>query len=158
VRGDAHNIVQAGSQNRRPSQPSGSNPALPCNPAIPVISSTAGEGERTCAGDEHEQSLPAGKYRWAKSYEQGKMIRWSLETSDKRKAKLRLEEYHSQPRTEPFPTRLKSPATWETAAPELLAYYLAYGKRRVHRAARQVRTLSKYFTGWALMDIDTAAI
>jgi hypothetical protein len=61
VRGDARYIVQPGSQNRGPWQPSPSSPTLPCNPVIPVISSMPGEGEQTCAGGEHEQSLPAGK-------------------------------------------------------------------------------------------------
>ena len=49
---------------------------------------------------------------WDKSYEAGKMIQWSLGTSGKREARRRLKEYHSQPRKEPLPTRLKSPATW----------------------------------------------
>ena len=82
-----------------------------------------------------------GSIWWAMSYEQGKMIRWRLGTSDKREARPRLREFDSQPRKEPLPTRLKSPATWDTAAQELLAYYLAYGTRRVHEAERQVRTL-----------------
>ena len=99
-----------------------------------------------------------GSIWWAMSYEQGKMIRWSLGTSDKREARPRLREFDSQPRKEPLPTRLKSPATWDTAAQELLAYYLAYGTRRVHEAERQGRTLSRYFTGWMLRDIDAAAI
>jgi integrase len=64
----------------------------------------------------------------------------------------------SQPRQEPIPARVKSPATWDTAAQELLAYYQAYGTRRVGEAAGKVRTLSRYFQGMKPVDIDAPMI
>ena len=99
-----------------------------------------------------------GQTWWAKSYEQGKMIRWSLRTRSKAEARRRLKLYESQPRQEPIPARVKSPATWNTAAQELLAYYHAYGTRRVGEAAGKVRTLSRYFQGMKLGDIDAPMI
>jgi integrase len=99
-----------------------------------------------------------GEVWWAKSKEQGQVVRWSLKTQSKVEAKRRLKLYDSQPRPEPMPTRVKSPMTWDEAGAQLLDWYAAYGSRRVPEAAGKVRTLSRYFTGRKLVDIDAVAI
>jgi integrase len=99
-----------------------------------------------------------GSTWWAKSKEQGQVVRSSLKTRNKPEAKRRLKLYDSQPRQEPIPARVKSPATWDTAAQELLDYYRAFGTRRPHEAPRVLRTLSRFFGGWKLTDIDAPAI
>jgi hypothetical protein len=99
-----------------------------------------------------------GSTWWAESYEQGKMVRWSLRTTSRAEAKRRLREYDSQPRLEPMPSRIKHLVTRDTAADDPLSWYRAYGTRRVDEAARQLRTLTRYFGGWALVDLDAGAI
>jgi integrase len=100
-----------------------------------------------------------GNTWWAKSYEQGKMIRWSLTTTSKAEAKRRLKLYDSQEhQQEPMPVRLKSPVTWDTAATDLIRYYEAYSTRRPQEAARVLRTLTGFFGGWKLADIDASVI
>jgi integrase len=100
-----------------------------------------------------------GNTWWAKSYEQGKMIRWSLKTTSKAEAKRRLKLYDSQEnRQEPMPVRLKSPVTWDTAATDLIRYYEAYSTRRPQEAARVLRTLTRFFGSWRIADIDAAAV
>jgi integrase len=99
-----------------------------------------------------------GQTWWAKSKEQGQVVRWSLKTRSKVEARRRLKLYDSQPRREPMPARVKSPVTWDKAAEELLAYYEAYGTRRVSEAAGKARTLSRYFQGMKLGDIDAPMI
>ena len=99
-----------------------------------------------------------GEVWWAKSNEQGKVVRWSLRTKDKREARRRLKLYDSQPHQEPIPGRLRSPVTWDVAAGQLLDYYQAFGTRRPHEAGRVLRTLSRFFGGWKLTDIDAPAI
>ena len=99
-----------------------------------------------------------GEVWWAKSQEQGKVVRWSLRTKDKCEARRRLKLYDSQPRPEPMPARVKSPVTWDEAASELLDYYQAFGTRRPHEAGRVLRTLSRFCGGWKLTDIDAPAI
>ena len=99
-----------------------------------------------------------GQTWWAKSREAGKVVRWSLRTKDKREARRRLKLYDSQPRPEPMPARVKSPITWDTTATVLLEYYEDFGTRRVPEATKQVHTLTRYFGGWTLAAIDTAAV
>jgi len=99
-----------------------------------------------------------GSTWWAKSNERGKVVRWSLRTKDKREARRRLKLYDSQPRHEPMPVRVKSPITWDTTATALLEYYRDFGTRHVPEATKQVHTLTRYFGGWTLAAIDTAAV
>jgi integrase len=99
-----------------------------------------------------------GEVWWAKTKEQGQVVRWSLKTRSRAEAKRRLKLYDSQPRPEPMPARVKSPMTWDEAGAQLLDWYAAYGSRRVPEAAGKVRTLSRYFTGRKLVDIDAVAI
>jgi integrase len=91
---------------------------------------------------------------WAKSYEGGKAVRWSLGTKDKVEAKRRL-KLHSQPRQAP-PT--SKPITWDEAATTLLGFYRALGTRNPVEAEKTLRALTQYFHGWQLADITTAAI
>jgi hypothetical protein len=99
-----------------------------------------------------------GSIWWAKSYQQGKMVRWSLKTTSRAEAKRRLREYDAQPRQEPVPARIRSPVTWDTAATDLIRYYEAYHTRRPQEAAKVLKTLTEFFRGWALGDIDAALI
>ena len=99
-----------------------------------------------------------GQTWWAKSKEQGQVVRWSLKTRSKAEAKRRLKLYDSQPRHEPIPARVKSPVTWDTAAGELIENYHAFGTRRPQEAARVLRTLTRFFSGWRIADIDAAAV
>jgi integrase len=99
-----------------------------------------------------------GEVWWAKSKEQGQVVRWSLKTQSKVEAKRRLKLYDSQPRHEPIPARVKSPVTWDEAAGQLLDYYQAFGTRRPHEAGRVLRTLGRFFGGWHITDIDAAAV
>ena len=70
-------------------------------------------------GDEHEQSLPAGKYMVGQeSTSKGRVVRWSLKTPGQAEARRRLKLYDSQPRQEPMPARVKSPVTWDIARRE----------------------------------------
>ena len=57
-----------------------------------------------------------------------------------------------------MPARIKSPITWDTTAPALLEYYREFGTRRIPEATKQVHTLTRYFGGWTLVAIDTAAV
>jgi integrase len=155
VRRDARDIDQPGSLERGPGQPS---PAPLDNPAVAAISSSL-EKESGPAWEMSMSSLYLrGQTWWGKSYEQGKMIRWSLKTTSKAEAKRRIKLYDSRPCEEPLPSRLKSPVTWDTAAGELLEYYHAFGTRRPQEAARVLRTLTRFFGGWRIADIDAAAV
>ena len=99
-----------------------------------------------------------GQTWWAKSKEQGQVVRWSLKTQSKVEAKRRLKLYDSQPRPEPMPARVKSPVTWDEAATALLGFYRAFGTRNPVEAEKTLRALTQYFHGWQLADITTAAI
>ena len=99
-----------------------------------------------------------GQTWWAKSYEQGKMDRWSLKTTSKAEAKRRIKLYDSRPHEEPPPSRLKEQTTWDVAASELLEYYHAFGTRQLQEAARVLRTLTRFFGSWRITDIDAAAV
>ena len=99
-----------------------------------------------------------GEVWWAKTKEQGQVVRWSLKTRSKAEARRRLKLYDTHPRHEPIPTMVKNPTTWDTAARELRGYYEAYGTRRVSEAAGKVRTLSRYFQGMKLGDINASVI
>jgi hypothetical protein len=113
VRGDARHLAQPGRQERGPWQPS---PAPLDNPAVAAISSSL-EKESGPAWEMSMSSLYLrGQTWWGKSYEQGKMIRWSLKTTSKAEAKRRIKLYDSRPREEPRPSQLKGPVTWDTAA------------------------------------------
>jgi integrase len=48
--------------------------------------------------------------------------------------------------------------TWDTAAQDLLSYYQAYGTRNPHEAEGKLRTLTRYFGGRRLVDIDATVI
>ena len=71
-----------------------------------------------------------GQTWWAKSYEQGKMIRWSLKTASRAEAKRRIKLYDSRSREEPLPSRLKGQTAWDETASKLLENYHAFGTRR----------------------------
>jgi integrase len=101
---------------------------------------------------------PRGNMWWVKSYRNGKMVRTSLKTTDRAEAKRRLREYDAQPHQEAMPVRAKSPVSWDTAATDLIRYYEAYHTRRPHEAAKVLKTLTAFFGGWALADIDAALI
>jgi hypothetical protein len=77
-----------------------------------------------------------GNTWWAKSYEQGKMVRWSLKTTSRAEAKRRLREYDAQPRQDPMPARVKRSVTWDTAATDLIRYYETYHTRRPQEATK----------------------
>ena len=70
-----------------------------------------------------------GQTWWAKSYEQGKMIRWSLRTRSKAEARRKLQESQSQRRAQPRESPARGEATWQKAAGDLMTYYRAYGTR-----------------------------
>jgi integrase len=99
-----------------------------------------------------------GNTWWAKSYEQGKMVRWSLKTTSRAEAKRRLREYDAQPRQELVPARAERSVTWDEAAADLLTYYESYGTRNPREAGIRLRQLTKYFGGWELAEIDASAI
>jgi hypothetical protein len=48
--------------------------------------------------------------------------------------------------------------TWATAAAELLTNYRAYQTRNPVEVEKTLRTLTRYFHGWKLADVDTPAI
>src|SRR6266508_3811487 len=139
-RRDACHLAQPGSLERGPRQPSPAPLDNPCVHAIP--SSTEKE-----SGPAWEMSMSSlylrGQTWWAKSYEQGKMVRWSLKTTSKAEAKRRIKLYDSRPHEEPPPSRLKELTTWDVAASELLEYYHAFGTRQLQEAARVLRTLTR---------------
>jgi integrase len=80
----------------------------------------------------------------------------SLGTKDKREARRVLRERMQQ--TAPADRQTCSVVTWDTAGADLLAYYRAYGTRHPWEAAIRIRTLTRYFAGVKLADIDAAAI
>jgi hypothetical protein len=59
-----------------------------------------------------------GKTWWAKSLENGRVVRWSLKTANRAEAKRRIKLYDSRPREEPLPSRLKGQTTWDVAGSE----------------------------------------
>jgi integrase len=99
-----------------------------------------------------------GQTWWAKSYEQGKMIRWSLKTASRAGAKRRIKLYDSRSREEPLPSRLRGQTAWDETASKLLENYHAFGTRRPQEAARVLRTLTRFFSGWRVADVDAAAV
>jgi integrase len=99
-----------------------------------------------------------GQTWWAKSLENGRVVRWSLKTGSRAEARRRLKLYDSQSHQEPIPTRLKSPVMWDVAASELLDYYRAFGTRRPHEVGRVLRTLGRFFSWWRIADIDAAVV
>jgi integrase len=131
-------------------------PALD-NPAIAVISSHLEKECRPAEGDVMSSLYQRGTTWWAKAYLNGQAVRFSLRTKDKREARRRLREYDSRPRVELMPARAKS-HTWDTAAAELLTNYRVYQTRNPVEAEKTLRTLTRYFHGWQLTDLDTAAI
>jgi integrase len=99
-----------------------------------------------------------GKMWWSKSYEHGRMVRRSLGTRDKREARHRMTQRdHTAVPIPSRPTAIPS-ITWDQAATDLLSYYQAYETRDPHEAAGKVRTLTRYFSGVKLVDIDAALI
>src|SRR5262245_35640579 len=75
-----------------------------------------------------------GKTWWAKSYEQGEMVRWSLRTRSKAEARRKLQESESQRRAQPRESPARGEATWQEAAEDLMTYYRAYGTRDLKQA------------------------
>jgi integrase len=98
-----------------------------------------------------------GAVWWAKAAGNGKVVRRSLGTKDKREARQRLREYDSQPRPQLEPVKVKG-LSWEEAARELLEFYRAFGTRNPVEAERTLRALTRYFRGQKIADIDTAAV
>jgi hypothetical protein len=99
-----------------------------------------------------------GQTWWAKSYEQGKMIRWSLKTTSKAEARRKLRESESQRRAQPRGTPARGEATWQEAVGDLMTYYRAYGTRDLKQARYKLGVLSQYFHEAALRTIDAPAI
>jgi hypothetical protein len=99
-----------------------------------------------------------GEVWWSKSYENGRMVRKSLGTADRAEAKRRMKELVDRVPSTLSGARDVPSATWEITAQDLLAYYRAYGTRNPHEAGIRLRQLTKYWRGWKLGDIDSAAI
>jgi hypothetical protein len=78
---EARYLTQPEVTDRGPWQPASLLPCRPCNPAIPAIFFTTGEGERTRVGDEHEFSIPAGQYLVGQEFGAGEG--GSLESEDR---------------------------------------------------------------------------
>ena len=93
MRRDARDIDQPGSLERGPGQPS---PAPLDNPAVAAISSSL-EKE---SGPAREMSMSSlylrGQTWWAKSLQNGRVVRWSLKTGSRAEARRRLKLYDSQ--------------------------------------------------------------
>jgi integrase len=84
------------------------------------------------------------------------MERQSLGTQNRAEAKRRLREREAQRVNGVLLT--PSIATWDTAASDLANYYSAYGTRNVREAEYKLRTLTRYFGGRRLADIDTTMV
>ena len=106
----------------------------PAQPCLAILSSLlyppCPEKESRPAQEVNMSSLYLrGKTWWAKSLENGRVVRWSLKTASRAEAKRRIKLYDSRPREEPLPSRLKGQikgqTTWDVAASELLDYYQA---------------------------------
>lgn len=97
-----------------------------------------------------------GQVWWAKAYQNGRMVRWSLGTRDKREARRVLNERMQLTAQSARPTC--SDVTWDTAAADLMVYYRAYGTRNATEAAYKVRQLDSYFREMRLAAIDTSVV
>jgi len=100
-----------------------------------------------------------GKVWWAKSYRDGRMVRVSLKTQDRREARDQLKELEAR-----HASRLANSAsvvpltTWDDAARALMEHYRIYGARHVVEAGHRVKRLSEYFSGQRLSEITASAI
>jgi hypothetical protein len=99
-----------------------------------------------------------GNVWWAKSYEQGKMVRWSLGTSSKAEARRKLQESDCQRRAQPRESPARGEATWQEAAGDLMTSYRAYGARDLKQTGYKLGVLSQYFHEAVLRTIDAPAI
>jgi integrase len=99
-----------------------------------------------------------GNVWWAKSYEQGRMVRRSLGTRDKAEAKRRIKALVDRVPSTIQGTRDVPSITWDTAAADLLAYYRAYGSRDPVNAGYRVQHLTRYLGNMKLVDIDPVVI
>jgi hypothetical protein len=97
-----------------------------------------------------------GQVWWSKAYQNGKMVRTSLGTTDKQEARRVLKERTKLTARAERPTC--ADATWDTAGADLLAYHRADGTRNPQEGAIRIGTLPRYFAGWKLTDIDATAI
>jgi hypothetical protein len=113
---------------------------------------------RPAEGAEMASLYKRGEVWWSKSYENGRMVRKSLGTADRAEAKRRMKELVDRVPSTLSGARDVPSATWEITAQDLLAYYRAYGTRNPHEAGIRLRQLTKYWRGWKLGDIDSAAI
>ena len=83
-----------------------------------------------------------GKVWWAKSYRDGRIVRVSLKTQDRREARDRLKELEAR-----HASRLANSAsvvpltTWDDAARALMEHYRIYGTRHVVEAGHRVKRL-----------------
>jgi integrase len=131
----------------------------PCCPAYPPDSE---KESRPAEGESMASIYFRGNMWWSKHYENGRMVRQSLKTRDKREARRRLQALEAQTSltmgSPPLISTVAPSVTWETAAQDLLDYYRAYSSRNGREAEGKVRQLTGYVTGWKLADIDAAAI
>jgi hypothetical protein len=95
-------------------------PAQPCHAILSsLLYPPCPEKESRPAQEVNMSSLYLrGKTWWAKSLENGRVVRWSLKTASRAEAKRRIKLYDSRPREEPLPSRLKGQTTWDVAGSE----------------------------------------
>jgi integrase len=95
-----------------------------------------------------------GKVWWAKSYQNGNMVRVSLKTKDRAEAKRRMKAL-----VNPVSGTKDAPSvTWDTAAADLLAHYRAYGSRDPVEAGYKLKRLTEHLHGQRIGSIDAQAI
>jgi integrase len=100
-----------------------------------------------------------GKVLWGKWSEDGRVVRQSLGTGDRREARRVLKERMSQGSQRGRMAHvMASTITWDTASKDLLDYYRACGTRNPTEAGYILNRLTEHFGGWKLVDIDAAAI
>jgi integrase len=100
-----------------------------------------------------------GQVWWGKWSQDGRVVRQSLGTGDRREARRVLKERMRQTvkgEHPDIPTGTK--VTWDTAAADLLAYYQTYGTRNPREAGSRLKQLSLYFKGRELASIEASAI
>src|ERR687895_47517 len=100
-----------------------------------------------------------GRMWWGKWSNQGRTVRQSLKTQDKREARRRLRELEAQTAGgERQDIQTTSRETWDAAAADLLTYYQAYGTRDPVEAGYKIKKLTKHFGGTLLAAVDASAI
>jgi len=97
-----------------------------------------------------------GKMWWSQVYVNGVAVRESCKTKDRSEAKRVLAEREAQAvRGHRAPS---GKTTWAEAVAALLAHYQAYWTRNPREASFRLKHLGRYFHGYRLADIDSAAV